>query len=478
MKKSRVVSVLIVVMVMLVATLAACSTDVSYKINFEVDGTQFTSINTSGKEAISLPTDPTKEGFAFDGWYFDKDVWEKPLTINSFSDEKLTSDTTVYAKWLGVFDLTFEVNGGSAVDTQKVVGGKFAIAPADPTKTGLSFVGWFKEASFATSFDFASDKITANTTIYAKWLEIFDLTFIDADSGASLCAPQRVGDGTFAKAPTSPTKAGFTFAGWYKETSLTTPFHFVSDKITADTTLYAKWVLVDECLTFMFTDSTNSAYSVAKKSGATLPEVIALPAEYNGKPVVAIGDSAFYNCSGLTSVTIPVSVTTIGNSAFDGCSSLTSVTFEAGSKLKTIGERAFYDCTSLTSLTIPAGVTIIGESVFSFCSSLTSVIIPAGVKNIGNGAFSYCSSLTSVTIPASVTTIGLGTFSSCNKLTDIIVDGGNTNYKSVDGNLYSNDGAMLIQYAVGKTATSFTIPTSATTIGNSAFSSCSSLTSV
>ncbi len=94
------------------------------------------------------------------------------------------------------------------------------------------------------------------------------------------------------------------------------------------------------------------------------------------------------------------------------------------------------------------------------------------------GAFAGCSSLESITIPSSVTSIGYGVFSCCSSLTEIVVDENNPNYSSLDGNLYDKHKTALIQYAGGKTATSFVIPNSVTSIGDSAFYDCSSLESI
>ena len=156
--------------------------------------------------------------------------------------------------------------------------------------------------------------------------------------------------------------------------------------------------------------------------------------------VTTIGTEAFYNCSSLTSVTIPDSVTTIGDDAFRWCESLTSVTIP--DSVTAIGSSAFSSCTSLTNVTIPDSVTAIGSSAFSSCTSLTNVTIPDSVTAIGSSAFSSCSSLISVTIPDSVTTIGEDAFAWCRSLTSV------------------------------------TIPDSVTSIGSFAFSSCYSLTSV
>ena len=107
-----------------------------------------------------------------------------------------------------------------------------------------------------------------------------------------------------------------------------------------------------------------------------------------------LGYAAFSDCSGLTSLTIPSSVTSIGENAFDGCSGLTSLTIP--SSVTSIGESAFSGCSGLTSLTIPSSVTSIGESVFFGCSGLTSFTIPSSVTSIGWGAFCGCSGLTSI----------------------------------------------------------------------------------
>ena len=154
--------------------------------------------------------------------------------------------------------------------------------------------------------------------------------------------------------------------------------------------------------------------------------------------ITAIGDSAFYYCDSLTSVSIPDSVTSIGDNAFYFCESLTSVTIP--DSVTAIGDSAFSYCDSLTSVSIPDSVTAIGDEAFYSCSSLTSVNIPDSVTSIGDRAFSYCDSLTSVSIPDSVTAIGDEAFYSCSSLTSV------------------------------------NIPDSVTSIGDYAFGDCSNLT--
>ena len=132
-----------------------------------------------------------------------------------------------------------------------------------------------------------------------------------------------------------------------------------------------------------------------------------------------LGAFAFYGCSGLTSLTIPSSVTSIGEGAFEGCSGLTSLTIS--SSVTEIGSCAFKGCSGLTSLTIPSSVTSIKRYAFYGCSGLTSLTIPSSVTSIGESAFSGCSGLTSLTIPSSVTSIGERAFEGCSGLTSIYV---------------------------------------------------------
>ena len=123
-------------------------------------------------------------------------------------------------------------------------------------------------------------------------------------------------------------------------------------------------------------------------------------------------------------------------------------------------------------------VKTIADFAFGFCTSLTEVTIPDSVKTIGDEAFARCTSLTEVTIPVSVQSIGYIAFADCTSLTEINVDAGNTNYSSDDGVLFNNNITELIQYPVGNTSNTYTIPNSVTTIVTNAFLRCTSLTEV
>ena len=196
--------------------------------------------------------------------------------------------------------------------------------------------------------------------------------------------------------------------------------------------------------------------------------------------LTSIGSWAFDGCDSLTSIEIPSSVTSIGEWAFSDCSSLESVAFGENSELTSIGRDAFSSCSNLTSIEIPSSVTSIGVQAFMNCSSLESVAFGENseLTSIGSSAFLGCDSLTSIEIPSSVTSIGEGAFSGCIGLREFIVDDANEFYQSIDGILFSEDGATLICYPTGKTDDRYVIPSSVTSIGAQAFFQCSSLTSI
>ena len=198
---------------------------------------------------------------------------------------------------------------------------------------------------------------------------------------------------------------------------------------------YDNYVCVDcdyhfytEGLTFRLS-SDETYYLVGGYTGTDLEVVI--PSVYNSKPVRSVGDYAFYECSSLTSITIPDSVTSIGNCAFYNCSSLSSITIP--DNVTTIGWCAFYNCGSLSSITIPDNVTTIGDSTFWGCSSLTNVTIGNSVTSIGENAFYFCTSLTSIVIPDSVISIGDYAFDDCSSLTTVYYAGTAEQWNNISG---------------------------------------------
>lgn len=208
-----------------------------------------------GRLAFLPYSDPVRAGYTFDGWYTGKNDGIIVTTATAF-----TADTTVYAHWTAngtippgpndpkTFTVTFDSQGGSAVAPQTITSGEKAERPADPTRAGHTFGGWYREVDCTTVWNFHEDTVTGDITLYAKWTpdgdppgpdDSFTITF-DPNGGAGGGTMTTGTGGRLAALPGDPVRSGYTFAGWYTGkndgTEVTTATVF-----TADTTVYAHW---------------------------------------------------------------------------------------------------------------------------------------------------------------------------------------------------------------------------------------------
>ena len=203
-----------------------------------------------GENAVK-PADPTAEGYSFQGWYTTAECTEE----FQFDTTPITGNTTVYAKWVKKPIVSFNTNGhGAAPASQTVELNGKAVKPADPTAEGYVFRGWYTTAACTTEFDF-NTPIAADTTLYAKWDEIYTVTFNVGGHGTAPAA-QKVENGGKATKPENPTAKGWRFDGWYTDEKCTARYDF--DKaVTANTTLYAKWTQL-----FTLTFETNGGTKI------------------------------------------------------------------------------------------------------------------------------------------------------------------------------------------------------------------------
>ena len=231
-----------------------------YTITFDTqEGSSVVAQQIEQGQQVQQPTNPTRLGYTFAGWYRDAQC---TMSWN-FAQDLVSNNLTLYAKWSQIFTVSFNAQGGSPTPAQQQVeGGQLAQQPStNPTRNGYVFGGWYKEAVCTTPWNFAADVVPYSIILYAQWIPLFTVSF-DAQGGSPSLTTQTVQEGQLAQQPAVPTRASYTFAGWYTNVAYTTAWSFATDVITANTTLYAKWVSNSATIfTVTFNSQSGSAVS-------------------------------------------------------------------------------------------------------------------------------------------------------------------------------------------------------------------------
>jgi uncharacterized repeat protein (TIGR02543 family) len=311
----------------------------SYAVIFNSQGgSTVSSINANYNTTIVTPPAPTLMGCTFAGWYKDGQCW----TEWSFTTDVVTANTTLYAKWTIVIvasvvgnggtitpsgtsaviyggretytfspstgyhikdvrvnfssigavssytfvnvtlnqmlsvafeinsnTVTFDSQGGSSVSSVTATYGSTISAPTAPTRTGYTFGGWYKESTCTNAWNFTTDMVIAATTLYAKWT-ICSYTVTFNSQGGSTVSSINASYNTTIVVPTAPTRPGYTFGGWYKESACTNAWSFTADVVTTATTLYAKWTGINCTVTFNPQGGSCSVTSLTVPYGSTI----------------------------------------------------------------------------------------------------------------------------------------------------------------------------------------------------------------
>ena len=487
---------------------------VTYTITYNLDGGELPSGQSNpGTYTVETPTftlnNPIKTGYTFDGWYDNEGLTGTPVTT---IDKGSTGVKVLYAKWTAnQYTITFDTNGGSAINPITQDYNTAITAPADPTRKGYTFAGW-NPALPATM-------PAGNMTVTAQW-EIVTYTITYNLDGGSVdpANPTSFTVETPTFTLTNPIKPGYTFTGWTEgDDNTLLPTVTIEQGSTTDRTYTANYEFAQITggdLSFVCTSGTE-AKVIACNPSVTSVTIPATVSNNDGTyTVTAIDATAFSGCTGLL-VAILESATppTLGSGAFSGCTALNAIGVPAGTATAyksdaswlpyedkihaidgTCGTNVYYSYDSttntlrifgtgamtdysglnmpwfsyredITTVVIGHGVTSIGECAFINCSSLTSITIPASVTSIGDWAFTLCSGLTSIEIPASVASIGNVAFAGCTSLTSIEIPASVT---SIGINAFGNCTSLE----------SIVIPEGVTSIGDNAFDGCTSLTSI
>lgn len=414
----------VIIGVILAVCLTSCKSggdnNKKYTVTFIVDGEVMTTYKLSAGEKISEPkNNPTKDMFAFDGWYLVN-------SNNSSQRQKFVFGTTVSQNitLVAIFNgessvkVEFDPNGGAFADDKQVeligIVGDSMTEPADePTRVGYLFSGWYTEAQCYNEFDFSAYPVE-NFTLYAGWTKDTEnyvyvsyygngeLLLVDpVRKDENVVIPDFFGD-----------KDDIVVGDWLIRDTNTV---YTANKATDD--IYLEVYYYTNGLEFSIT-KTNA--TVTRYDGMATDVIV--PSKFEGKTVTGIGSYAFYRTSGLpavTSVQLPNTIATIGEGAFYDCQYLASVNLTYS--VNTIGENAFYRNIRLRSVGDISGVedNKLGKGAFNGCKELRKITLGNLLTKIGDYTFNACASLTEVTFPDALIEIGEYAFSGCTGLTSV-----------------------------------------------------------
>ncbi len=244
-------------------------------------------------------TAPTVYGYEL-AWFADEEC-----TIPWDFTSSIYSAKTLYGKWsLAKFTVIFDGQNGGLEQTKTAEYNTTITAPTAPTRTGYTFVGWYKDAAGQTAWNFATDKVTADTILYAKWnINKYSVTF--NSQGGSTVAAVTADYNSIISQPSSPTKTNYGFVGWYKDAEGQTAWNFETDKVTSNVTLYAKWIAIPVAPKAKAVSSSDNSITVSwEEIDSVNGYEISRATSKNGTlTVIANTTKTVYNDTGLTSGT-------------------------------------------------------------------------------------------------------------------------------------------------------------------------------
>ncbi|MDD3129814.1 MAG: leucine-rich repeat protein [Candidatus Izemoplasmatales bacterium] len=451
----------------------------------ENGGTNVDDITIFVDNEIQIPENPTKTGYTFAGWYSDLEL-SSVFNFDSLPDE----DITLYAKWLvNSYTVTFETNGGSIINLITQDYDTDLIEPAEPTKIGCIFDGWYSDSNLITSYHFTTVP-AENITVYAKWI----LAVADDVSDYSFYLLE---DDTYQISRYNGSNSKVVIPSFYLGKPVTVIGY---NAFYGNETITNIYFQKDSQLTRIDTQAFQKCKNL---STITIPPT-----------VTSIGANVFGSCWNLRSVTFPSSILYIDQYIFQDCLSLESIsvegdnqfyisengvlfdkqktllisypakkndtTFQLPSSIVEISGYAFNNNHFITEIIFDTNSQLLTIDVGAFlnCSNLQDIIFPDTLTSIGQSSFAGCSSLEVITITENISAIYGNPFPDCSSLTSINVDEDNQNFTAINKVLFDKQVTNLIGYPGGLTSTSYEVPSTVTSIGIMAFAKCVNLKNI
>lgn len=172
-----------------------------------------------------------------------------------------------------IFTVSFDSQGGTPVNPIQAFNSATIPAPTVPTKTNYTFKGWYLDTTYTTPWEFNTNQVTADTTLYAKW-DLNQYTISFNTQGGSTIAPVTASHGSIIIPPAPPTRTGYTFLGWFKDSAYAAPWNFNTDVVLGNTVLFAKW----ELISIPSSSNPPASSSAPVSSSSTLPVSSSTPA--------------------------------------------------------------------------------------------------------------------------------------------------------------------------------------------------------
>ena len=231
----------------------------SYTVTFNTNGgSSIDSLSVEYGRTVTRPSNPTKSGYEFIGWYTDSS-----LTEEYNFDSPVTKSMTLYAGWAAnIYRITFNTNGGSSISPMEAAYGELITEPEAPSKEGHTFAGWYSNSELTDLYTFTTMP-AENITLYAKW-ERSEYQVIFNANGGSAVENQNVLYGDRAERPSNPVRSGYEFKGWYSDSSFENSYNF-ENSVTRSIILYAKWNAIEYDITYTLNggEATNpNSYTI------------------------------------------------------------------------------------------------------------------------------------------------------------------------------------------------------------------------